>query len=91
MVFNPDTLEINSSIVPQVEMIKKNGSTLLPKYNYTIKPGAGDESLSKICGENEALKAAFDVLEISGDNTWAGQPLNITTPYYKAKNNSGTK
>lgn len=91
MVFNPDTLEINSSIVPQVEMIKKDGSTLLPKYNYTIKPGAGDESLPKICGENEALKAAFDILGISGDNTWAGQPLNITTTYYKAKNNSGTK
>lgn len=91
MVFNPDTLEINSSIVPQVEMIKKDGSTLLPKYNYTIKPGAGDKSLPKICGENEALKSAFDVLEISGDNTWAGQPLNITTTYYKAKNNSGTK
>lgn len=91
MVFNPDTLEINPSIVPQVEMIKKDGSTLLPKYNYTIKPGAGDESLPKICGENEALKAAFDVLEISGDNIWAGQPLNTTTTYYKAKNNSGTK
>ena len=91
LVFNPDNLQLSSKIIPNVIVVKEQNTTLLPKYNFTIKAAENDESLPSLCSQNKAIKNAFDTLGIADSEDWAGQPLNLNTTYYAAESGTGMK
>lgn len=91
LVFNPDNLQLSNKIIPNVNIVKEQNTTLLPKYNFTMKTTENDELLPSLCSQNKAIKNAFEILDIANNEDWAGQPLNLNTTYYAAESGTGMK